>query len=117
MRSFVGSGSQRNFLESPEVLRNISLPFVLGIGGKIYLDVKADESNIADRILPPSSATHVLFGAGLQGHDVLLVLGSCDDRFVVRCPSVNHVASPVNGREEQHLPIGVLSRDRWLQLR
>ena len=64
--------NRRNFLNSVDILRNLSLAFILKIGGNIYFDVGADEKGpIYSRIHPPASATHVLFGAGLKSENTL----------------------------------------------
>ena len=58
-----GRESRQQFLASPDILRNTSLHVLVEMGGKIYLDVKAGDGKINDRILPPTSASHVLVGA------------------------------------------------------
>lgn len=60
------------FLDSPEILRDISLEYLTGeIGGTVYVDVGAEVPRIKSMLTPPSSATHVLFGAGLKGETTL----------------------------------------------
>ena len=64
--------AKKQFLNSQNILRDISLEYVTNqIGGTIYVDVGGEVAQIKQMLTPPSSATHVLFGAGLKGECTL----------------------------------------------
>ena len=65
------SERRTEFLNSPNILKNIALAFIAEIGGTIYIDVGANDGSIKSRLQPPSSATHILFGAGLKSENSL----------------------------------------------
>jgi len=63
---------KKKFLDSPDILRDVSLKYLTTeMGGKIYVDVGGDVGMTGSMLTPPSSATHVLFGAGLKGKNTL----------------------------------------------
>ena len=62
---------KKHFLDSPFIMMQVSIAYLTEIGGNIYVDVGGDVPNIKSKLTPPSSATHVLFGAGLRGEATL----------------------------------------------
>ena len=63
---------KKQFLNSRDILRDVSIEYLTtDIGGEIYVDVGGKETDIKSMLTPPSSATHVLFGAGLKNETTL----------------------------------------------